>query len=124
MWAGTSTRERWNDQNWCWKTGLIWKNETGPHLMLYAKINSIRRSKHETHNYRLSEENRDKNSHELGTWRDFLSVTKAQTVRQRMINPIRVKLRTSHGKMPLNTLKRQITNLGEVFAIHTTKSKD
>ena len=63
------------------KLVLIWKNETGPHLMLYAKINSIRRSIHETHNYKLSEENRAKNSHELGTWRDFLSVTKAQTVR-------------------------------------------
>lgn len=45
------------------------------------------------HNYKLSEENRAKNSHDFGTWRDFLSVTKVQTVRERMIHPTRVKLR-------------------------------
>lgn len=67
------------------------KNETEPYLTPHTKTNSIQRSKRETHNYKLSEENRAKNSHDFGTWRDFLSITKAQTVRERMINPIRAK---------------------------------
>lgn len=49
-------------------------------------------AKHKIQNCKLSEENRAQYINDLGVWRDFLNVTKAQTIRKR-INAIRLKLR-------------------------------
>lgn len=98
MWDSTSVRGRWSYQNQCWNWFSIWKNETEPCLIPHTKKSPRWRPKHEIQNYKLSEENRAKYINDFGVWRDFLRTTKAQTIRERMRNPIKLTLRTGHQK--------------------------